>query len=69
MFNDTALSTGTDLQIHCFRKGIWYPEKYIYVRWEKRMVHVNHFSSNKVRRMMLISTSLLSANDITNHVH
>lgn len=69
MFNDTALSTGTDIQLHCFRKGIWYPKKYIYMRWNKRMVHVNHFSSNRVKRTMLISTSLLPANDVTNNIY
>ena len=68
MFNDAVLSTGTDLKIHCFRKGVWYPEKHIYMRWDKCMVHVNHFHSNKVKRM-LISTSLLPANDITNNIN
>lgn len=69
MFNDTALSTGTDLQIHCFRKGIWYPEKYIYVRWDKCVIHINHFNSNKVMRMMLISTSLLPTKGITSNIY
>lgn len=68
MFNDTTLSTGIDLQIQCFRKGIWHPKKYIYVIWDKCVVNVNIFSSQKVKRMMLISTSLLPANDITNNI-
>lgn len=68
MFNDTALSTGTDLQVHFFRRGIWYSGKYIYGRWSKYVVHVNPFSSNKIKRVMLVSTGLLSANDITNNI-
>lgn len=69
MFNETALSTGTDLQIHSFRKGIWYPKKYIYVRWDKCVIHVNNFSFNKGKGTMLISTSLLPTNDVPNNMY
>lgn len=67
MSDNTALSTGTDLQVTSLEKG-YDTLINIFLGDGAKVWFLNPFSSNKIKRVMLVSAGLLSANDNTNNI-